>query len=136
MNGVVHVGGGGGGRASSAVSGSGVVVPNVRKVSATFYAVVKPKFGRRYNSALGHSAEYVDSIRVIGMFQKRPTKPDGVAVKLTLEFNEQAFMPLQPAATISIPDSMVLMSQVVDVEALDENDQAVAEHLAAKLRGE
>jgi hypothetical protein len=102
-------------------------------VKATFFAVVKPKFGRRYDPALGH-VDCVDSVRVIGVFQKRPAKPDGVAVKLTLEFTEQAFMPLQPAATISIPDSMVQMAQVVEVEALDENDQAVAEHLALALR--
>lgn len=103
------------------------------KVTATFFATVKPTFGTRWDQAVG-TVPSVRHIRVTGITQKRPAKPDGVVVKLTLQFNEQAFLPLQPAAVIDIPDSMVEIAQVVDVEALDENDQAVAEHLAAQLR--
>lgn len=105
-----------------------------RQVSATFFAIVEPKFGWRFDSQQGQRVECVDSVRVVQILQNRPKSPKGVCVKLTLRFNEQAFMPLKPAAVIDIPDSMVTIGEVVEVEALDENDQAVVEHLAAMAR--
>jgi len=104
-----------------------------RQVSTTFYAVVKPKFGRRWDTNLGH-VDCVDSIRVTGITQKRPAKPDGVVCKLTLRFNEQAFMPLQPQAVIEIPDSLIAVQQDIEVEAEDPNDAAVAAALAARFK--
>jgi hypothetical protein len=104
------------------------------KVETTFYAQVVPKFGRRWDRATGTWIDKVDSVTCKTITQKRPAKPAGVVVKLTLRFNEAAFLPLKPAATIEIPDSLVAISQEVDVEALDENDQAVATYLAEQAR--
>lgn len=100
-----------------------------RQVQATFFAQVVPTFGTRYDSALG-TVDCVRNVRVTAITQKRPDKPKGVVVKLTLRFNEEAFLPLKPSAVIDIPDSLVQIAQIVEVEAEDENDAAVAEHLA------
>lgn len=109
-----------------------------KQVTATFWAAVVPTFGRRWQA--GGYVTVVDSVRVNKIWQKQPTKsqlPSGaVVVKLSLRFNEQAFLPLAPVAVIDIPDSMLQMGQVVEVEALDENDVGVAEHLARVARGE
>jgi hypothetical protein len=105
------------------------------QVEATFYALVEARFGRRWDSTASKQVDGVVGVKVTQILQKRPAKPKGVCVKLTLRFNEQAFMPLAPAAVIDIPDSLVLMGQDVEVEAEDENDAAVAEYLADRLRG-
>lgn len=102
------------------------------KVEATFYAQVVPTFGTRYDRTLGTRVDTVSKVRVLAITQSRPAKPKGVVVKLTLRFNEEAFLPLKPAAVIDIPDSLVHMAQVVDVEAEDENDAAVAAYLAGQ----
>jgi len=104
-----------------------------RQVETTFYAVVKPKFGRRWDSSVSRQVDCVDSIRVTGITQKRPAKPDGVVCKLTLRFNEVAFMPLQPQAVIEIPDSLIAVQQDIEVEAEDPNDAAVAAALASRF---
>jgi hypothetical protein len=104
-----------------------------KTVEAEFYAVVKPKFGRSGRN--NQHVATVDSIRVTGITQKRPAKPDGVVVKLKLQFNEEAFLPLQPAATILIPDSMLHSAQQIEVDVMDENDVGVVEHLANMARG-
>lgn len=110
-----------------------------KQVTATFWAAVVPKFGTRYVTGQG-SVPTVTDVSVSKIWQKQPTKtqlPSGaVVVKLSLRFNEQAFLPLAPVAVIDIPDSMLQMHQVVEVEALDENDAGVAEHLARMARGE
>jgi len=104
------------------------------QVEATFYAQVVPTFGWRYDKTTGSGGNGVSKVRVVSITQSRPNKPKGVVVKLTLRFNEQAFLPLQPAAVIEIPDSMVQIAQAVEVEAEDENGQAVAEFLADQVR--
>jgi hypothetical protein len=107
------------------------------KVSATFYAAVVPVFRKRWIS--GAWEDRVDNLKVKRIWQSRPDKAQiqagTVVVKLTVRFNEDAFLPLAPAAVIDIPDSMVQAGQVVEVEALDENDLAVAEHLAKMAKG-
>lgn len=104
------------------------------KVTATFYAVVEPKVENRYDHKISGRRDMVTSARVTQVLQKRPDKPKGVVVKLELEFNEEAFLPLSPTAKISIPDSMLQSAQSVEVEAYDENDQGVAAHLAQMAR--
>lgn len=105
------------------------------KVKTTFYAQVKPKFGRRYDPIQGY-IDCVDSISVVTITQKKPVRPQSGChvVKLTIQLSEQVFMPLMPAAIIDIPDSAILANDTVEVEAVDENSQRVAEHLAAALR--
>jgi len=110
-----------------------------RQVDATFYAQVEPTFGTRYVQNVG-SVPAVKNIRVVAITQTQPGKPRSkcVVVKLTLRFNEEAFLPLSPAAVIEIPDSMVAAGSVIEVVANDgdENATAVAEHLAKIARGE
>jgi hypothetical protein len=107
-----------------------------RKVKTTFYAQVKPKFGRRYDTVQGY-IDCVDSIQVTTITQKKPVRPQSGChvVKLTIQLSEGVFMPLMPAAIIDIPDSAILANDTIEVEAVDENDGKVAEYLAASLRG-
>lgn len=104
------------------------------QVSTTFYAIVEPTFGTTWDPAAGR-VDCVKSIKVTSILQNKPTSmKKGVAVKLTLRFNEQAFMPLAPVAVIDIPDSMVALASDIEVEAVDDNGAAVAQYLASTLR--
>lgn len=97
------------------------------------YLVVKPTFGRRWNTAGSKMENGVQKIQVTAMRQSRPVKPDGVVVKLKLRFPEGAFMPLEPSAVIDIPLSLVDLGQDVEVEAVP-NDQAALAFLAGAAR--
>lgn len=112
------------------------VVAPPHQVKATFYAQVIPSFGSRWDVHQKTSVHGVTKITVAAITQSRPKKPrsGAVVVKLTLRFNEQAFMPLAPSAVIDIPDSLIQIGQVVEVEAADENGVAVAEYLASRAQ--
>lgn len=121
----------------SGVSQSGI---KPRTVDAVFYAQVKPKFGRRYDSSQGKSVDSVDHLTVVTITQKRPTKPQSgcVVVKLTLRFNERAFLPLAPQAVIEIPDVLTDAAHTILVEADDPTDggsAAAVDYLAQVARG-
>lgn len=107
-----------------------------KKVSATFYAAVVPTWGRRWIN--GAWEQRVDDLKVKRIWQQKPDKAQitagTVVVKLTIRFNEDAFLPLAPVAVIDIPDSVVQASQTIEVEAFDENDQAVAQFLAEQVK--
>ena len=97
------------------------------EIETTFYLDIVPQFGNVWIPGKGRSQRGVTKITVKGVTQSRPQKPKGVIVKLTLRFNEAAFMPLEPAAVIVIPDSMT--ATTIEVEAEDPNDQAAIEAL-------
>lgn len=107
-----------------------------RTVDAVVYCQVKAKFGRRYDPNQGH-VECVDSIKVDSITQSKTTAKAGcVVLKLTLRFPEKVFMPMQPAAVITIPDNFVGLD-MVEVEAEDPTDMnatQVAEYLAEQGR--
>lgn len=103
-------------------------------VETTVYAQVVPTFGKRYDSKKGVMVDTVSALRIAATTVKRPSNPKGVVVKLTLRFNERVFMPLQPQAVIEIDDNMALLPDVIEVEAVDANDNGVAEYLAEQLR--
>lgn len=93
-----------------------------RTVDAVVYAQVKAKFGRRWDQALQSQVDCVSSIKVDSITQnKTPAKAGCVVLKLTLRFPEAVFMPLQPAAIITIPDNFVGLD-MVEVEAIDPTD--------------
>lgn len=97
-----------------------------RTVEAVVYAQVKAKFGRRYDPTQGH-VDCVASIKVDSITQNKTTAKAGcVVLKLTLQFPEKVFMPMQPAATIVIPDNFVGID-MVEVEAEDPTDMNAAE---------
>lgn len=104
------------------------------RVETTVYLDVVPKFGRVYKKAIQTWEHGVEKITVKGVTQSRPAQPKGVVVKMTLRFNEQAFMPLEPSAVIDIPDSLVAVQHDIEVEATDANGAAVAEYLASQAR--
>jgi hypothetical protein len=68
-------------------------------VKTTAYLVVEPKWSRWRKDTDGNPA--LESIKVVRVVQSRP-KTSGVAVKLTIEIPEAAFMPLRPEATIEV----------------------------------
>jgi len=103
------------------------------QVETTFFLTVEPKFGMVWR---GNKRQHgVEKITVKSVTQSRPAKPNGVVVKLTIRFNEAAFLPLQPQAVIEIPDAFTSIAQAVEVEAEDENGVKVAEYLASQARG-
>lgn len=111
----------------------------VRTVDAKFYAQVKASFGKRYDSNVGSQVPMVRDAKVVSITQQRvPAKAGCIVVELTLRFPEAAFLPMQPAAVITIPDNFVGMD-MVEVEALDPTDMnevQVAEYLAQQGRSQ
>lgn len=102
-------------------------------VQCDVFLQVQPEFRSRYDSAQGRARAYVDKIKVVGYTQTRPTKPKSgvVVVTLTLQLHESAFLPLEPAAVISIPNGLVGGPVIaVTVENPDDNGEAVSEYFA------
>jgi hypothetical protein len=108
-----------------------------RRVTARVFAQVKPTFGTRYDSAQGQHLPTVTSITIVSTTKSRsPAKAGCVVVELKLDFPEQAFLPLQPTAVITIPDNFVGLD-TIEIEALDPtdmNDDQVAAYLASQGR--
>lgn len=86
----------------------------------TFYVQVEPNFGR-YN----WDKDKLTGIKAKSITQSRPTQTRGrngtVTVKLTLDIPDEAFMPLQPEAVISVPSDLVAITPLV-IEATDPHD--------------
>lgn len=81
----------------------------------TFYVQVEP------DVFVPSSGQFrVRSAKARTVTQKRPTAPLGgaVVVKLTLRISNKAFLPLEPEATVTIPDSL---AELVPVEVIAED---------------
>jgi hypothetical protein len=74
----------------------------VRNHDASFYVQLEPEFA-------GYTGERrVWGVKAVNITQKRPgrPKPGTVVVKLTVRVPEAAFLPLQPEAIVTIPETL------------------------------
>lgn len=107
--------------------------PGLRVVDAKFFAQVEAtKVGTRFDSKSSGTVPEVQGARVVSITQSRPAKPKSgcVVVELTLRVPEGVFLPLQPAAIIDLPDTLVQAGTLIEVEADDGNGMAVAQSWA------
>lgn len=81
---------------------------------AEAWVVVTPSFDTYAHHATGRKA--VKKIAITKVFQKRPTKTqlgaNGIAVKITLNIDEEVFYPIEPKATIDVP---VIVNETANV---------------------
>jgi hypothetical protein len=89
---------------------------------ATFYVQIEPSFGR-YTDDAGRRKVY--SLRAVNITQKSPSHPRGgaVLIKLTLRIPDAAFQPLRPEAVIVVPEDMIQINPVIDVEVTDAHQE-------------
>lgn len=64
--------------------------------------------------------ERLQSFKVVGVSQSKPTNFEGPTVKLKLNIPDKAFAPLAPVVTIKVPDEMLNFTPEVTVE-MDES---------------
>lgn len=89
---------------------------------STVFLQCEAQYDRRWSAKDGEYKEVVKAHKVVGFTQKRPGKPRSgtVLVKLTIDIPDGAFMPLEPEAVVTIPDSLTVLAPI-EVEAEDPN---------------
>jgi hypothetical protein len=82
-------------------------------IDATFFAQVEPEWGPTWQAKPGQERPLWGA-KVIGITQKKPSRPKGgtVLVKLTIRLPEAAFMPLRPEAIVVIPADMTEVNPI------------------------
>lgn len=84
-------------------------------MKTTFYVAVEPRFNRYW-------PERLMKLIATKVTTKKPSLSNGaIAVKLTLEIPDEAFMPFEPAAIIHVPAELVTKDEI-SVEAVDANE--------------
>lgn len=78
----------------------------MRNHDASFYVQLEPEFYGFRDPDTGERK--VAGVKAVNITQKRPSrpKPGTVVVKLTVRVPEAAFLPLQPEAIVTIPESL------------------------------
>lgn len=98
--------------------------PQPKTVEATFYVQLEPDWSHYMRDADGESVLVAAS--AARMTKKRPDrpKPGTVTAKLTMVLPASAFLPLRPAAVITVPaDALETTPLEVTVEPLEEEEQ-------------
>ena len=90
---------------------------------ATAYLIVKAERSRWGRADPETGLASVDSVKVTGSRQTRPTKleRDEIAVKVTVEIPDAAFEPLTPSALIVVPTDLAMRGPI-GVEAEDASE--------------
>lgn len=100
------------------------------KVRASFYATVEPQWKTGSYWTDDKDRPILDSVKVVGITQKKPkgrTKAGAIITRLTLEFDANAFLPLQPEAVIKIgADQFEMVEVEADAPELDDEDHSGA----------
>lgn len=95
----------------------------MRTVTTTAYLQIEPVWASYHSSRDNPEAVY--SAKVVGLTQKRSKqpRPGTIEIKVSIEIPTGAFVPLQPEATIVIPEGLTIPHPVV-VEAADPNEES------------
>lgn len=91
-------------------------------VEAKFYVTLTPTFGSRYHE--GKYGPGVTNLRATKITSKRPTGKaavGAVTTELTVRIPEGAFLPLMPAAVITVPEDMIVAGDAIEVDATDDD---------------
>lgn len=85
-------------------------------MKTSFYVQLEPVFSSYVRSSDGEHP--LREVRATRITQKRPTKPmsGSVTIKLTIDIPEEAFYPLRPEATVTIPADLTAVTPI-EVEA-------------------
>lgn len=97
--------------------------PQPKNVEATFYVQLEPEWSNYWRDADGEAV--LSGVSAARMTKKRPDRPKSgtVTAKLTMVLPASAFLPLRPAAVITVPaDALETTPLEVIVERPEEQE--------------